>query len=135
MSLDSSNSGVGLQIFQEGQQDNVILPIHHWMPNSYSDEESARSGCTAFYTECRAALSRGEQVERVLGSPVLDVSGLVRPDQTDASHPLSRWAVLFTMDLSSPSWALQLATAYLVFHLMRVCYPSMLYSVLNPLLL
>ena len=124
MSLDVTCSGAGLQVYDEREKDNVTIPVYHLMPNSFFDDESASLGCTQFYRELRQALAQGDLPERVLGGSVLDVSGFVRSEQINVSHPLSRWAVLFTLRMGSSSWEVQLANAYFAFHLMRVSHAS-----------
>lgn len=116
-------SGKGFYIHEDHRRENAFVETYRIMPySSFDDEESLKIGFTQFYRECRQAMVRGAQVEQILGDPMLDVSGFVHSENLPASHPFSKWAVMFTLNsFGRCSWELQLATAYFSFHLMRVC--------------
>ena len=116
----NESSGVGLNIFDSQHWGNDFIASHRIMPFHLFDEQSIGVGCTRIYQESRGLLAQGASPAIVLGGPVLNVNTLFPSGSSHTSHRLSTWAVDFTRDFPAEPWSLRVATAYLVFHVMRV---------------
>ena len=112
-----------LRVYQEQLKDDVYVPIWQVLPINIVVGEGERMNqtCTSFYLECRQLLSAGATAEEVIGDDVLDVTGLAEPNALPDSHKFTQWAIGFLMTFGETTWDFRIASAYCLFHLMRVC--------------